>query len=42
MGVFVLPLKEGNCQTINLYKSWKAAHIAVFFADVRPADVDWG
>ncbi|CAE8614080.1 unnamed protein product [Polarella glacialis] len=34
VGVFLLPLKRGNCQTANLYKVWKAAHIAVFIADV--------
>ncbi|CAE8640541.1 unnamed protein product [Polarella glacialis] len=34
VGVFLLPLKRGTCQTANLYTVWKAAHIAMFIADV--------
>jgi hypothetical protein len=34
VGVFLLSQKSGSCQTANLYKIWKAAHIGVFLADV--------
>eukprot|EP00931_Biecheleriopsis_adriatica_P101149 TRINITY_DN76357_c0_g1_i1.p1 TRINITY_DN76357_c0_g1~~TRINITY_DN76357_c0_g1_i1.p1 ORF type:complete len:5100 (-),score=780.62 TRINITY_DN76357_c0_g1_i1:121-13482(-) len=35
VGVFVLSQKSGNCQAVQLYKVWKAAHIGVFLADIR-------
>eukprot|EP00931_Biecheleriopsis_adriatica_P097950 TRINITY_DN7183_c0_g1_i1.p1 TRINITY_DN7183_c0_g1~~TRINITY_DN7183_c0_g1_i1.p1 ORF type:complete len:7010 (+),score=1122.12 TRINITY_DN7183_c0_g1_i1:2657-21031(+) len=39
VGVFLLTSKSRgtNCQTANLYTVWKAAHIAVYLADVLPS-----
>ena len=34
MGAFILPQKSGSCQTVSLYKVWKAAHTALYLADV--------
>ncbi|CAK9104371.1 Fibrocystin-L (Polycystic kidney and hepatic disease 1-like protein 1) (PKHD1-like protein 1), partial [Durusdinium trenchii] len=35
-GVFLLTQKSGNCQTVNLYTIWKAAHVALYLSDVIP------
>jgi hypothetical protein len=35
VGVFLLPQKRAACQTLSLYKIWKAAHIALWLADVK-------
>lgn len=39
VGAFVLPGKEGNCQSTSLYKLWKAAHIGLFLADIGKSTV---
>jgi hypothetical protein len=35
IGVHLLPQKSGTCQTVSLYKIWKAAHMALFMADTK-------
>ncbi|OLQ07461.1 hypothetical protein AK812_SmicGene9143 [Symbiodinium microadriaticum] len=36
-GVFLHSQKSSVCQTINLYKIWKIAHVALYLSDVMPS-----